>query len=623
MADATQGPSLSDRVLEVFARITGVIAPWHKWPFLIAIASLAGLRVIMRWSNLYDTQMSPPKPTSSGDVLNQRTADGSFNGLDLTWMGMAGARFGRNVPINKTFGEEKSLLEPNPRLISNQLLARREFAAVPYLNVLVSAWLQFMVHDWLSHGVNDVASPPIEVPVEGGDDWPRKPMTILKSTRAPTTSADEGRPAAYVNTETHWWDGSQIYGSSLSKQLKIRSDPATGELLANGKIGLDARGHLPIQPLRDETGDAEDAKFPDLELAGVNGNWWLGISVMHTLFAREHNAVVDRLALEHPDKDGEWLFQKARLVVTALIAKIHTTEWTPSLMNSPEGRFAMRSNWWGLLGEHYWRGFGRLGDDEAVSGIPGSPTEQHAAPYAMTEEFTACYRMHPLMPDDFSLRRHTDNHELMKKTLLEVAHGAPPKIYREMGFDDVLYSLATANCGALALHNYPNSLRMIPEKPAEGIFTDLAAVDIVRDRERGVPRYCEFRRLLGMRAPGSFEELTTNVQWRAEVAAVYPTVEDVDLLVGTLCESQANPGTPAGFGFSDTVFRIFILMASRRLKSDRFYTRDFNADVYTPSGFAWVADNSLRTVLQRHCPALAPLFADARNVFFPWALGTQ
>ncbi len=617
------GPSLVDRVLQTFARCASALMQWHKWPFLIAIGTLVGLRVTMRWKNLYDTEVSPPKLTPGGEVLTQRTADGSFNGLDLPWMGMAGARFGRNVPINKTFGEQQSLLEPNPRLISNQLLARREFAPVPYLNVLVSAWLQFMVHDWLSHGVNDTRSPPIEVPIGDGDDWPKKPMTILRSTRAPTTPADEGRPAAYVNTETHWWDGSQIYGSSLKLQLKIRSDPVTGELLRNGKIGLDARGHLPIQPLRDETGDAEDAKFTDLELAGVNGNWWLGLSVMHTLFAREHNAVVDRLALEYPDKDGEWLFQKARLVVTALIAKIHTTEWTPSLMNSPEGRFAMRSNWWGLLGEHYWRAYGRLGDNEEVSGIPGSPTEQHAAPYAMTEEFTACYRMHPLMPDEFSLRRHTDNQEVMKKTLLEVAHAGPPQIYRQLSFDDALYSLATANCGALALHNYPNTLRMIPEKPAEGIYTDLAAVDIVRDRERGVPRYCEFRRLIGMPAPKSFEELTTNAQWREEVRALYPSVEDVDLLVGTLCESQADPGTPDGFGFSDTVFRIFILMASRRLKSDRFYTRDFTPEVYTAAGFAWVADNSFRTVLQRHCPALAPLFADNRNVFFPWALGAS
>ena len=584
--------------------------------------TLDGLRVIMRERNLFDTETAPPalSPPAEG-VSAHRTADGSFNNLGCPWMGMAGARFGRNVPIAETFGEaDRALLEPNPRRVSNELLARREFAAVPYLSVLVPAWLQFMVHDWLSHGVNDPTNPH-QVPIGQDDDWPQKPMSILRSARAPTTPADHGRPSAYTNVVTHWWDGSQIYGSSLERQRLIRSDPATGELLTDGKIGLTADGALPIEPMRGEDSDAEGAKFPDLELAGVNGNWWIGLSVLHTLFAREHNAVVDRLKADFPEADGEWLFQKARLAVTALIAKIHTTEWTPALMNSPEGRFAMRGNWWGIAGEHYRRGYGRISDAEEISGIPGSPGGQDSAPYAMTEEFTACYRMHPLMPDAFSFRSHGDDRELASLSLLDVVHSGASRVHRKIGFDNALYSLATSNCGALALHNYPNSLRSLPEKPEHGIFTDLAATDILRDRERGVPRYCRFRRLIGMPAPKSFEELTTNPNWREEVRAVYATVEDVDLLVGTLCEAQADPGTPNGFGFSDTVFRIFILMASRRLRSDRFFTTDFTPEVYTPAGFQWVADNSMRTVLQRHAPALAPLFAGVRNVFFPWRLG--
>ena len=75
---------------------------------------------------------------------------------------------------------------------------------------------------------------------------------------------------------------------------------------------------------------------------------------------------------------------------------------------------------------------------------------------------------------------------------------------------------------------------------------------------------------------------------------------------------------PPGFGFSDTAFRIFILMASRRFKSDRFFTTDYTPEVYTPAGFAWVEDNSLRTVLERHLPQLGSHFANVRNVFFPW-----
>jgi hypothetical protein len=116
-----------------------------------------------------------------------------------------------------------------------------------------------------------------------------------------------------------------------------------------------------------------------------------------------------------------------------------------------------------------------------------------------------------------------------------------------------------------------------------------------------------------MHVPKSFAELTSNASWQSELAAIYPSVEQVDLLVGLHCETA-----PPGFGFSDTAFRIFILMASRRLKSDRFFTTDFTPTVYTPAGFDWVRDNSMRTVLERHAPQLRRHFADVRNVFFPW-----
>jgi len=615
--------TFTDRVVGLLARGAGAFAPWYRLPFPLALATLAGLRVNLRWDNLHDTQRTPPTPARpEQDVLAERTADGSYNDLKQPWMGMAGARFGRNVPIRKTYGEPPvALLEPNPRKISNELLARREFVPVPHLNVMAAGWLQFMVHDWLSHG-SSLKENPIEVPLPEGDDWPQNPMTVLRSWPDDVEQTDAGQPACYTNTETHWWDASQIYGSSLAQQHYVRKDPATGEVRPDGKLHLTETGNLPLCEPVEYHGDTTDAKFPGQELAGVTGNWWIGLSVFHTVFAREHNAIVDRLKVEHPDESGEWLFQKARLVNAALLAKIHTTEWTPALMNSPIGRLVMRTNWWGLAGERFTRGFGRYDDSETFGGIMGSPTDHHAAPYAMTEEFVASYRMHSLIPDDFSFRRARDDSEIFQASMLEVSHGHASEVYRRVGgFDDVVYSLATMHPGALVLHNFPNTLRKLPVDPKKpDLFNDLAAIDILRDRERGIPRYCEFRRLIGMKAPRSFEELTKNPQWRAELKAIYARVEDVDLLVGTLCESDG--GTPVGFGFSDTVFRIFILMASRRLKSDRFFTSDFRPEVYTQAGFDWVRDNSLRTVFQRHCPDLEPHFADVRNMFFPWAKGS-
>jgi hypothetical protein len=131
-------------------------------------------------------------------------------------------------------------------------------------------------------------------------------MTILRtSPDTKQSAADRGQPATFRNRETHWWDASQIYGSSIEQQTAVRTDPATQRVREDGKLHLTPDGRLPIDT---------DSKIPDLELSGVNGSWWIGLSILHTLFAREHNAIVERLRINYPDQSGEWLFHKARLV---------------------------------------------------------------------------------------------------------------------------------------------------------------------------------------------------------------------------------------------------------------------------------------------------------------------
>ena len=83
----------------------------------------------------------------------------------------------------------------------------------------------------------------------------------------------------------------------------------------------------------------------------------------------------------------------------------------------------------------------------------------------------------------------------------------------------MLYSLGTSFAGAPVLHNYPNHLRRLPENITQGVLTDVAATDIIRDRERGVPRYCAFRRMLRMSVPANFQELTDNETWQKELEA--------------------------------------------------------------------------------------------------------
>jgi hypothetical protein len=112
----------------------------------------------------------------------------------------------------------------------------------------------------------------------------------------------------------------------------------------------------------------------------------------------------------------------------------------------------------------------------------------------------------------------------------------------------------------------------------------------------------------------SFEELTPNREWAEQIRRVYRNdIDKVDLQVGMYAEPL-----PPGFGFSDTAFRVFILMASRRLKSDRFFTTDFRAEVYTQTGIDWVTRTKMKDVLLRHYPELEPALDGLPNAFLPW-----
>ena len=57
-----------------------------------------------------------------------------------------------------------------------------------------------------------------------------------------------------------------------------------------------------------------------IEDTGFTRNWWVGLAMLHTLFARGHNAICDHLKLVHSEWDDNRLFNVARLIM----AKIHS-----------------------------------------------------------------------------------------------------------------------------------------------------------------------------------------------------------------------------------------------------------------------------------------------------------
>ncbi len=665
--------------------------------------------------------------------------------------------------------------------------ANCDYKKAPFFNVLAAFWIQFMNHDWFSHldeGRNQAeymtlgcakqlldntesALTPQDAERLGCRPDDAMEKALVADASEPTSFQHKGRdylaraPARFRNTVTAWWDASQLYGYDERSQRRVKRDPRDPAKLLLVQRGDrhgagEELGYLPLfapgDPINPAWAGQEATAFPD--------NWTLGMSFFHNLFAREHNIFIDAFreqARKTPDADSglrnpahpqqviryqdvtaEELFQLARLVVAAEIAKIHTIEWTTQLLYDEPLYRGMNSNWNGLfheypmlskaLGEIVVNNFGASEDVAKKTawysvfasgpGIVGLGSKRYAtgtvlsgvgaaekdvwnladpehvnggvnhfgAPFNFPEEFITVYRLHPLLPDLMEYREWGADPNIIRAEVPVVStfRGRATAAMSDGGLANWALSLGRQRLGLLALQNHAQFLQNLhmPRLTSGTGSVDIAALDIIRDRERGIPRYNEFRRQYGLKQVSSFDDLVdrrlpadsparqeqehlvgllrqvygqhlcddSKVITRSQVnddgspitdclghpnGSLVDNVEDVDTVVGWLAESTR----PHGFAISETQFVVFILNASRRLFSDRFFTSSFRPEFYSDLGVAWVQDNGpggkrweqgepnghrqevspLKRVLLRTMPELEQELAHVVNAFDPWA----
>lgn len=660
--------------------------------------------------------------------------------------------------------------------------AECDYQKADTFNVLGAFWIQFMTHDWFSHleeGRNAAQRIPTGCRTERGEgvSIPLRPEAAQKLGCRPEDLIDRAlvageRPARRFedrgrsrlaraeetsrNTVTAWWDASQVYGYDETSGRRVKRDPEDpAKLLLRPAVAGDPRGYLPVlaadDPMNPEWSGQEATAFAD--------NWNVGLSFFHNVFAREHNAFVDAFrrrgraapdddcGLRDPGRPGriiryrdvtpDELFEVARLVVAAEIAKIHTLEWTTQLLYDEPLYLALNANWNGLFGEDSYasRVLGgivrRLGARPGVEGAnqwysvfatgPGivglgsrvyagesflsvfdsrktdvwdlqnpdhvnGGTNHFGSPFNFPEEFVTVYRLHSMLPDLVEYRELAGDPNVVRKrvAVVDTFRGrATPRI-RSGGLANWALSLGRQRAGALTLENHPQFLQNLPmpsSRTGSGRL-DVAALDLLRDRERGVPRFNELRRQLGLREISTFDDFLDRRlppdspgrrrqavlvdrlrevygRHRCDASLAITTVEtgpnrapshdclghpdgtevdnveDLDAVVGWLAEATR----PHGFAISETQLQVFILEASRRLFSDRFFTSSFRPEFYSDIGLSWVQHNGpdatvweqglsnghrqevspMKRVLLRTVPELAAELRPVVNVFDPWA----
>ncbi|MCT4641776.1 MAG: hypothetical protein N4A33_05710 [Bacteriovoracaceae bacterium] len=591
---------------------------WHRKRIIPALLQLSKMRKELFANSLFDNYVQRPKlplnkaKCSTTDFFNRRI-DGTCNDMNDPMEGAAWTRMGRNTKSIYQKEEHKDLFYPDPRKLSIDLLTRDKFKPVSFLNLFAVSWIQFMTHDWFSHGVNE-ADGAYQLMLEKDDPLRSKKgmeyLLIQRSRNDETrTAKDEKLGLTYLNENTHWWDGSQIYASDKKRANSLRS-------FKNGKLTLDKDGLIP--QIKNEILGLE--MFKGMEKTGFSRNWWLGLNLLHNIFVKEHNAIADALSKAYPKMNDEQLYQKARMINAALMAKIHTIEWTPAILPNTTLEIAMNANWKGLVnGSYKVKKWYELFKQDILFGVQGGKTNDAGVPFHLTEEFTSVYRMHSLLPDNVKVFPYLSKTEKgATYTLNETREVKASKIIRKHDQNSLMYSFGRQHPGALVLNNVPKAMQEI-EVPFAGLvgkgIIDIGAIDIFRDRERGVPRYNEVRRQIGLKPIKKFEDLTNNKEHLNKLKKLYnDDIEAIDLLIGCLAESYR----PVNYGFGETAFQIFIAMASRRLMTDRFFTESYNAKTYTKLGIKWIDDNNFKTVLLRHYPKLEKALFGVKNAFNPW-----
>ncbi|XP_055806098.1 alpha-dioxygenase PIOX-like isoform X3 [Solanum dulcamara] len=200
---------------------------------------------------------------------------------------------------------EMQLKKPDPMVVATKLLARRKFVDTgKQLNIIAASWIQFMVHDWMDH-MEDTNQIKLHAAKEVASQCPLKSFKFFKSKETPTGLYEI--KTGHLNRRTSWWDGSAIYGNNGEDLKKVRT-------FIDGKLKLSENGLIQ----QDENGKI------------ISGD----VRNTYALFVQEHNAICDALKKEYSELKDEHLYRHARLVTSAVIAKIHTIDWSAELLKT-------------------------------------------------------------------------------------------------------------------------------------------------------------------------------------------------------------------------------------------------------------------------------------------------
>ena len=377
-------------------------------------------------------------------------------------------------------------------------------------------------------------------------------VPFITFTRIPDEDSSEPL-RQYVNEITAFIDGSQVYGSEAERAEFLRANDGTGKLksqVVNGEelLPQEAEEFLP------ERADPESFAAGDVRV-----NEQVGLTSAHTLFLREHNRLAEEIGsrIEQGDESlialqkesgletGDFIYESARKVVGAEIQFITYNEYLPLLLGDS------------LLDDY-------SGYDPDVN------------PNISIEFANVSFRLgHSQLSDEIQ-RVNPDGTTEEGLALADAFF--QPQIIKDNGADSFLLGLPTQvaqEVDNLLVDGVRNFLF-----PAGTGGFDLAAVNIQRGRDVGLPSYNDARRELGLAPATTFlttdgeQGITSNPEIANRFASIYDSIEDVDFWIGGISEDPVNNGL-VGELFSTILTEQF----KNQRSGDRFFYLNDSSDL--------------------------------------------
>ena len=449
--------------------------------------------------------------------------DAIGNNIDNPEFGTAGEQFSRisDAAFEDGISEPARSDAMNAREISNTLSAQEE--SIPNDRFITSMWFQW--GQFLDHDITrDFAVAPFEesTPTESLDiseDFP-----FHRSTYDPETGITT--PREYLNHVTTFIDGSVVYGSDDDHAMGLRAgeagkmrsmETASGELLPLNTTGL---MNVP-------------AASPNFFIAGdVRANENVGLTSMQTLWVREHNRIADELAnTEFAGQDlsdaavDEEIYQRSRQIVMGLIQNITYNEFLPSTL-----------------------GF---------NAIPTYSGYDPTIDPSISNEFTAAaYRLgHSTLSNELLVGSNGDSVALADAFF-------KPEWVLQNGIEGILEGLTIQEMEEVDSYVVDGVRNFLDDGPG----FDLAAINIQRGRDRGLPDFNTIRTSQGLDRLDDFSQLTSDTELAQKFEDVYGTPDNADPWIAMIAEDHV-PGTMTG----ETTYAILVDQFTRIRDGDRFY----------------------------------------------------